>query len=124
MKYLSGMLYVKWAKLVSLPNNAKTKISNMLFTEKIKELRIQNQMPQRQIAAALDIDTATYCKIEKGERKAKKEQVVILSEMFHVEITDLLTLWLADKVTDIISDEQVVASEALFIAAENLKRIG
>lgn len=124
MKYLSGMLYVKWAKLVSLPNNVKTKISNMLFTEKIKELRIQNQMPQRQIAAALDIDTATYCKIEKGERKAKKEQVVILSEMFHVEITDLLALWLADKVTDIISDEQVVASEALFIAAENLKRIG
>ena len=44
----------------------------MLFTEKIKELRIQNQMPQRQIAAALEIDTATYCKIEKGERKAKK----------------------------------------------------
>ena len=124
MKYLSGMLYVKWVKLVSLPNNVKTKISNMLFTEKIKELRIQNQMPQRQIAAALDIDTATYCKIEKGERKAKKEQIVILSEMYHVEITDLLTLWLADKVTDIISDEQVVASEALFIAAENLKRIG
>ncbi|MFK2339900.1 helix-turn-helix domain-containing protein [Bacteroides fragilis] len=74
MKYLSGMLYVKWAKLVSLPNNVKTKISNMLFTEKIKELRIQNQMPQRQIAAALDIDTATYCKIEKGERKAKKSK--------------------------------------------------
>lgn len=37
----------------------------MLLTEKIKELRIQNQMPQRQIASALDIDTATYCKIEK-----------------------------------------------------------
>ena len=30
----------------------------MLFPEKIKELRIQNQMPQRQIAAVLDIDTA------------------------------------------------------------------
>ena len=92
----------------------------MLFTEKIKELRIQNQMPQRQIAAALEIDTATYCKIEKGERKAKKEQVAILSEMFHVEMTDLLTLWLADKV----SDEHVVASEALSMAAENLRRIG
>ena len=92
----------------------------MLFTEKIKELRIQNQMPQRQIAAALDIDTATYCKIEKGERRAKKEQVAILSEMFHVEMTDLLTLWLADMV----SDEHIVASEALSMAAENLRRIG
>lgn len=111
-------------KIVPLPNNVKTKMSNMLFTEKIKELRIQNQMPQRQIAAALDIDTATYCKIEKGERRAKKEQVAILSEMFHVEMTDLLTLWLADKVTDMVSDEHIVASEALSMAAENLKRIG
>ena len=111
-------------KSLSLPNNVKTKISNMLFTEKIKELRIQNQMPQRQIAAALDIDTATYCKIEKGERRAKKEQVAILSEMFHVEMTDLLTLWLADKVTDMVSDEYIVASEALSMAAENLRRIG
>ena len=109
---------------LSLPNNVKTKNSNMLFTEKIKELRIQNQMPQRQIAAALDIDTATYCKIEKGERRAKKEQVAILSEMFHVEMTDLLTLWLADKVTDMVSDEHIVASEALSMAAENLRRIG
>ncbi len=96
----------------------------MLFTEKIKELRIKNQMPQRQIAAALDIDTATYCKIERGERKAKKEQVVVLSEMFNVEMTELLTLWLADKVTDMVSDEQIVAPEALSIVAENLKRIG
>ena len=95
-----------------------------MFTEKIKELRIKNQMPQRQIAAALDIDTATYCKIERGERKAKKEQVVVLSEMFNVEMTELLTLWLADKVTDMVSDEQIVAPEALSIVAENLKRIG
>lgn len=96
----------------------------MLFTEKIKELRIKNQMPQRQIAAALDIDTATYCKIEKGERKAKKEQVAVLSEIFHIEMTELLTLWLADKVTDMVSDEHIVAPEALIIAAENLKKIG
>ena len=95
----------------------------MLFAEKIKELRIRNQMPQRQLAAALDIDTATYCKIEKGDRKAKKEQVAVLSEMFHVEIESLLTLWLADKVTSIVSDEYNVASEALSMAAENLKRI-
>ncbi|MBR0323783.1 MAG: helix-turn-helix transcriptional regulator [Bacteroidales bacterium] len=64
----------------------------MLFTEKIKELRIQNHMPQRQIAAALDIDTATYCKIEKGERRAKKEQVAILSEIDIDEIDNCLTL--------------------------------
>ena len=47
----------------------------MLFSERIKELRMQYKLPQRHLAAALDIDTATYCKIEKGERKAKREQV-------------------------------------------------
>lgn len=99
-------------------------MGNTLFTERIKELRIQNKMPQRRIAAALDIDTATYCKIEKGERRAKKEQVIIIADMFHIEANTLLTLWLADKLTDMVSDEQVVASEALSIAAENLKRIG
>ena len=31
-------------------------------------------MPQKQLAATLDIDTATYCKIEKGEKRAKGEQ--------------------------------------------------
>lgn len=96
----------------------------MLFAEKIRELRIKNQMPQRQLAAVLDIDTATYCKIEKGERKAKKEQVVILSQIFNIEKNDLLTLWLADKVTDVVLDEHIVASEALSMAAENLRRIG
>lgn len=94
----------------------------MMFTEKIKELRFQNQMPQRKLAAALEIDTATYCKIEKGERKAKKEQVTILSKMFHVEANELLTLWLADKVADVVSDEQRVASRALSIVVENLRK--
>ena len=51
-------------------------------------------MPQRRLAAALDIDTATYCKIEKGERKAKKEQISILSNMFHEDSETLLVLWL------------------------------
>lgn len=46
----------------------------MLFTEKIKELRVQNQMPQRQIAAALNIDTATYCKIEKVNAEPRKNK--------------------------------------------------
>lgn len=46
----------------------------MLFADRIRELRQECQLPQRRLAAALDIDTATYCKIEKGERKAKKNK--------------------------------------------------
>ena len=39
----------------------------MTFIERIKQLREQHQLPQRKIAEALDIDGATYCKIERGD---------------------------------------------------------
>jgi transcriptional regulator with XRE-family HTH domain len=41
----------------------------MMFDDRIKQLREARQMPQRKLAAALDIDTASYCKIECGERR-------------------------------------------------------
>lgn len=93
-----------------------------MFSERIKELRIQNQMPQRQLAAALNIDTATYCKIEKGERRAKREQVSILSKLFNVNSEQLLTLWLADQVAAVVSTEERIAPQALSIVIETLKR--
>ena len=93
----------------------------MLFSERTKELRTINQMPQRRLAAALDIDTATYCKIERGERKAKKEQIVILSNLFNVAHEDLLTLWLADKVSDVIATDKSVASDVLSLVRNELK---
>lgn len=76
-----------------------------MFSERIKELRIQKQMPQRQLAAALDIDTATYCKIEKGERKARREQVEIIAKVLKTDKEELITFWLADKVCRLIRDE-------------------
>lgn len=93
----------------------------MLFANRIKELRNLCQMPQRKLAAALDIDTATYCKIERGERRAKKEQISILADLFHTDEQELLTLWLADKVSDIVSDNDVIALNALSLATQNIK---
>lgn len=94
----------------------------MLFTERIKELRINSQLPQRKLAAALDIDTATYCKIERGERKARQEQVVTLAILYNVKQEELLTLWLADKVSEIVSDNKNVAYNALSMAAETYRK--
>ena len=93
----------------------------MLFTEKIKDLRLHSQLPQRKFATALDIDTATYWKIEKGERKARKEQVELLASVLEVDKKELLALWLADKVTDIVSDNGQIARNALSLAVENLE---
>lgn len=94
-----------------------------MFSKRIKELRIQKQMPQRQLAAALDIDTATYCKIEKGERKVKRGQVEIIAQILNADKNELVTLWLADKVYDVVGDE-VNARDILNVVNENIVRYG
>ena len=57
----------------------------MLFGKKIKELREEHGMVQRKLAAALDIDTPMYSKIERGERKAKRSQYRILFVFLQVQ---------------------------------------
>jgi len=85
----------------------------MNFTERIRELWEERQMPQRQLAAMLEIDTATYCKIEKGERRAKCEQVVLIAEMLKTDKEELIALWLADQVTVFVVNEKIIADKAL-----------
>jgi len=78
----------------------------MLFADRIKQLREQKQMPQRQLAAALEIDTATYCKIERGERRSKREQVYILADLLETDKDQLLNLWLAEQIYSVVKDEE------------------
>jgi transcriptional regulator with XRE-family HTH domain len=92
----------------------------MKFTERIKQLREERQIPQRKLAAALDIDTATYCKIEKGERRVKAEQVVLIANLLETDKEELLALWLADQVAAVVDDEKKVARKALRIAKQKL----
>jgi DNA-binding XRE family transcriptional regulator len=70
----------------------------MMFNERIKQLREYRQLPQRKLATTLDIDIATYCKIEKGERRVKAEQVAA-----------------------VVDDELKMADKALKIAKGNLR---
>jgi transcriptional regulator with XRE-family HTH domain len=90
-----------------------------IFGDRIKTLREEKQIPQRQLASVLEIDTATYCKIEKGDRRAKREQVFILSELLEVDSKELIRLWSADKVYDIIAEEEE-ATQILNVVAESI----
>ena len=94
----------------------------MTFTERIKHLREQRQLPQRKVAEALDIDGATYCKIERGERKAKREQLVIIAELLGADKEELLTLWLAEQIAAVVADEKEIADKALNIAKKNIAK--
>ena len=93
----------------------------MLFGKKIRELRDENGVLQRQLAALLEIDTPMFSKIERGDRRAKREQVIKLAEYFNQNEKEMLTLWLADKVLDAVDGEQELGSQAIEVAQEQIK---
>lgn len=90
------------------------------FGDKIRQLREANNLLQRQVASKLEIDTPMLSKIERGDRKAKKEQVLIFAKLFNTEKRLLLTLWLADQVYDLVKNEEN-AADALKIAENQFK---
>lgn len=93
----------------------------MIFGRKIKELREERGLVQRQLSAALEIDTPMYSKIERGERKAKRSQIPIMAQMFEVDEKELLTIWLADKVLDTVEGEEEVKHEAVAYAQREMQ---
>lgn len=92
----------------------------MLLGNKIKELRIKHEVLQRQLAAYLEIDTPMFSKIERGDRRAKRSQVILLAKYFHIDEKEMLTLWLADKVLDSLDGEEELRLDALDIARNEL----
>jgi len=84
-----------------------------IFGKKIKELREEHGLFQRHLCVALEIDTPMYSKIERGERKAKRSQIPIMAKVFGVDEKELLTVWLADKVLDVLENEDDVKSDAI-----------
>ena len=90
------------------------------FGEKIRNLRKGNKLLLRQLASKLDIDSAQLSKIERGKRRAKREQVLYLAEIFQVDKEELLSLWLAGKVYEVIKDEDS-AQCALKVAEKEIK---
>ena len=64
----------------------------MMFNERIKQLLEESQIPQRKLEAALDINTASYCKIERGDHRAKREQIPLIAKILQVDPKELLTL--------------------------------
>ena len=105
----------KWHKFVEkFVEKRQRFVDNMnVFGQKIKQLREEHGLFQRHLCVALEIDTPMYSKIERGERKAKRSQIPIMAKVFGVDEKELLTVWLADKVLDILENEDDVKNDAI-----------
>lgn len=78
----------------------------MLFANKIRQLREDRKLLQRQLAAALEIDTPMYSKIKRGDRPAKRIQVIAIAKLLSTNENELLTLWLADQLIEVVENEK------------------
>lgn len=110
-------------QLLSLTNYVKIQSFKMdSLGDTIRKLREDKELPLRIVAAFLDIDQAILSKIERGQRKPTREQVVKLAAYFKVKENDLLVTWLSDKLVYEVEDEDM-ALKALQVAEERVKYI-
>ncbi len=91
-----------------------------MLGEKLKELRESKGFLQRQVAAKLDVDTAYISKMENNDKPVSKSNLSKLAKLYDVDEQELLTLWLADKVYDVVKDQDV-ALKAMEVAEEEIK---
>ena len=88
--------------------------------EQIRKLREDQGLPLRKVAAELDIDQSILSKIERGERKASKEQIIQIARIFNVDERELLINYLSDRVLYDLKDEDL-ATDALKVAEKKIK---
>ena len=82
------------------------------FGAKIRALREKQNLFLRQVASLLEMDTAQLSKIEKGSRQLKREQIPVIAEILKADNEELLTLWLADQLMEVLNGEPL-ADEAI-----------
>lgn len=87
--------------------------------EIIREQRERKGLLLRQVAAILDIDIAILSKIERGERKANREQISKIADIIGLNKNELIIQFLGEKIAYEIVDEDL-ALEALLMAEEKV----
>jgi transcriptional regulator with XRE-family HTH domain len=95
-------------------------MSTETLGEKLRQIREENDLPLRRVAALLDIDVAILSKMERGERKLSKEVVLNLAKIYKQSPEDLLVLFLSEKIMYEIKDEDL-GEKALKVAEKKVK---
>jgi transcriptional regulator with XRE-family HTH domain len=78
----------------------------------LKEARDIKGLLLREVAAAINADTAMISKFEKGERKPTRGQITLLAKALNIDEREILVTYLSDKVVSDLANEDF-AKEAL-----------
>ena len=91
------------------------------FGDTVKKLREEKNLPLREVAEALKIDTSMLGKIEKNSRKPTKQLIEKFAAFFKVSDKDLTIAFLSDAVAFRVMEEEDFSSEVFKVAEEKVK---
>lgn len=77
------------------------------FGEHIRELRTTRGLLLREVAASLQIDPSLLSRIERGDKRVTREQVLRLAVILKENESELLVNYLSDRVVYELKDEKL-----------------
>lgn len=92
----------------------------MTLGQKLRQLREDKGLMQREVGAQIEVDGAMISKVENGDKRINRNHLPTLSHFLNIDIEELQILWLADKVRSILKDE-LSPMEVLNIVQEDYK---
>jgi HTH-type transcriptional regulator, competence development regulator len=79
---------------------------NPAFGIKISPIYEKQPLNLWQVEALDEMNTAQGSKIEKGLRQLKREKIPIIANILKAHYDELMTLWLADQIYEVVKDEK------------------
>ena len=83
----------------------QTKLSEQLY-----KLRTEKRIPSQDVAKILGVAPPMYSKMERGSRNIKLDYLPILASLYKIECKELQSLWIVDKITELM---QMFSKEAV-----------
>lgn len=89
--------------------------------KRLQDLRAEKNLRSSQFATTIGVEPSTYSRIEKGSRHIKIEQLNKLADFLEVSHEEMHSLWLADKVLEVIEELPVdISKKAISIVYEQI----
>lgn len=86
----------------------------------LKNAREARQMKIIDISKSLHIDAALVSKFESGQRMPTQEQIVLLANLLNIDLKELQTAWLKEKILLLVHGNDVAVA-ALNLALSTLQ---
>ena len=97
------------------------KATQPMIGDTLKELREKNDLLQREVGAALNIDAALVSKMENGVKFVSRDYLERLAALFQMDVHELEVEWLASKLIRQFQNEPL-AELALVKALDQIKQ--